>query len=488
MANNYTYSSINGVIIPDTGDIKETVQNEFLEAFQDLGTISLEDATPQGRLIDLETNARISALTLNAENANVLINIAMSAGPALDAWGSDFGVPRDSESNSRVPVLVGGVAGTVIPAGSQGLDVNGLIWSAESEIIIGNNGEGTGTFICSQVGAVSLGIGELNKIVASGGLGVDGWETLTNTANATLGAEEEADTPYKIRVLQSLFSGSALFGNYASALYKNVDGVRDVYVAENPNDYTLQLDNITLAKHSVFCCVDGGENSEVAYALYEVKSGGCGWNGNTTVVVTDKTYGTKNTVKYQIPASANFEIVVNAANLYNSSVDLSHEIKNVIVNYFSNNYLSLGYAKIGIRAVIEPFVIAALIQSQISGISVNSVTVGLKDETERATAEIIKGSITSGIEWATVTASTFGAEVNNINGKYVFVYDNNKWELDGSNVNLTDYGITVTGTPVDNDKISVLYATGEKSTSPIQIYANEKAVIAASDITVNING
>lgn len=487
MVNNYTYSSVNGVIIPDTGTVKETVQSEYTEVFQDLGEISLEDATPQGRLIDLETNARISALTLNAENANVLINIALSGGSALDAWCSNFNSPRKAKTKSSVPVLVGGVPNTVIPSGSQGLDDNGYIWTSESEIIIGADGTATGTFICSQYGAISLGVGELNKIVASGGLGVDGWETLTNTANATPGQEEEADTPCKIRLLQSLFNGSALFGNYAANLYRTVENVRDVFVFENPYNEDRQIDTITVPDHSVYVCVDGGDNNDVAYALYEVKSAGCGWVGNTTVVVRDKTYNVVNTVKYQIPSNVNMAVEVKAVNLFNSSTNLETEIKNVITGYFNNEYLNLGYTKIGIRAILEPFVLASLLQSQINGISVNSVKIGMVAPSARATAEIIKASTTGGIEQATVTASTFGSQVSG-NGKYTFIYTADSWKLNGNVVTLSTYGISIIGIPVVNDKISVLYSDGDLSTSAIQVYANEKPVISDTNITVEING
>ena len=69
---NYTFGE-NGVIVPDTAEILETVQGEFQEA---LGNdISLEEATPQGRLIDTEVTARRATLDFNATIANILINI-----------------------------------------------------------------------------------------------------------------------------------------------------------------------------------------------------------------------------------------------------------------------------------------------------------------------------------------------------------------------------------------------------------------------------
>ena len=76
---NYTYSD-SGVIIPNTADIHVTVQGEYQDA---LGSdLSLEEATPQGRLIDTETTARQNTIAFNASMANVLININLSSGAA----------------------------------------------------------------------------------------------------------------------------------------------------------------------------------------------------------------------------------------------------------------------------------------------------------------------------------------------------------------------------------------------------------------------
>lgn len=486
MTSNYIFTPSNGVIIPDTADIKTSVQNEVTEAFQDLGQISLEDATPQGRFIDIETNSRAAVISFNAEIANVLVNISSSAGMALDAWGANFGVPRIGASASKVPVIVGGAENTIIPAGSQAIDINGIIWTAENEILLSSSGTGTGTFVCTQTGPISLGAGELNAIVASSTLGVDGWETITNTAIATLGSNVESDAAYKLRILQSIFSGSALFGNYASACYK-VDGVADVFAYDNPYGSTRQLDNISIPAHSVYVCVDGGNAADVASALYTVKSAGCGWVGNTTVNVIDPVFGTANVVEYQIPTATNITITVNLTDIYSANTDLASEVKEVIAAYFNNQFENSGYAKIGIRPLVDPFVVATLLQSQISGVSVSSVQVGLKTPAARATVTIIKGSVTSGITWASVAAATFATQVLT-GGRYNFIYDGSDWKLNSSAVDIEDYGITITGTPVEDDTISVLFSTGSTSSIPIQLYASEKAVIDTEDITVTING
>ncbi len=489
MANNTPYTGNyifgeNGIIIPDTADIQETVQTEYRQALgQDL---SLEESTPQGRLIDVETTARQTTINFNAQIANVLINISMSTGTALDGWGANFGIPRNGATASIVPVLVTGRPDTVIPANAQAATDDGTIWYNVSEIIITDEGQATGTFICSQTGAITLGINELTTIVSGSTTGVNGWETITNTAVAEVGADRESDSSYKLRILDSLFSGSALFGNYASAVRK-VANVKDVYVKENPYGINLILDNITIPAHSVYACVDGGNSYDVAYALYSIKSAGAGWTGNTTVTVRDKTFDTVNTVQYEIPADVNFSVAIDIANTINTSNNLPSEIKNVILNYFNGIYADIGYKMPGIRGEVSPFTIASLLTSKYPGIALSSIKVGLKTPQPHAVADIIKASTTGGILWASVNTNTFAEKISE-NGQYNFKYDGTNWILNSETVTLSEYGITVTGEPITNDVISIVYSTGQLSQSPIKIFATEAPAISIEDIEVNING
>lgn len=483
---NYTYNE-NGVIIPDTADVQVTVQEEYRQA---LGSdLSLEESTPQGRLIDVETTSRQNTIRFNALVSNVLINIYMASGEVLDAWGANFNKYRKGATSSTVDVVVTGTPNTIIPANSQASTNNGAIWQSVNEIIIGESGTANGVFYSVQTGAVSLGIGELNNIVASSTTGIVGWETITNPAIADLGAERESDTDFRNRILEGIFNGSALFGNYSSAVY-SVNGVKDVYAYDNPWGVSRQLDDITIPPHSVYVCVDGGNSEDIAYALYEIKSAGAGWAGNTTVQVIDKEFNTKNTVTYQIPDEIGIKFIISATSVVNSNANLTEQIQNTIINYANGNYAEQGYRKLGIRALISPFTIASLLNSQIQGININNVQVGLINPTPHAVISIVKASVNSGISWASVNSQTFGNKVEQ-NGTYSFIYDGTNWLLNNETVNLEDYGISVISakdTPQNGDVINVTYANGEMSTFPINLFASEVPSISTENIQVIING
>ena len=61
-----------------------------------------------------------------------------------------------------------------------------------------------------------------------------------------------------------------------------------------------------------------------------------------------------------------------------------------------------------------------------------------------------------------VDAGDFATKVGNASGTYVFTYDgtDTTWKLNGSTVTITQYGITVTGSPSNGDTVTVVFTAG----------------------------
>lgn len=73
-------------------------------------------------------------------------------------------------------------------------------------------------------------------------------------------------------------------------------------------------------------------------------------------------------------------------------------------------------------------------------------------EKESSISATVSGQITA----ATVDEDTFIAKVGAVHsGVYEFTYDGAAWHLDGAAVELSEYGVTPTGTPAANDVITV---------------------------------
>lgn len=373
MTSNYTYLDNSGIIVPDTSTIKENVQTEFQNA---LGLeLSLEDSTPQGRMIDIETDARSQVVENNALVAN-LFNIRMSYGLALDALGANFGLERQAATSSSVIATVTGTYGTVIPAGAQASTQAGYIFYAENNITIPESGTTTGTFLSVDKGEIPCPVGSLTKIID----GTFGWETITNADPATLGQVQESDASFKQKFDNNgLFTGSSILEDYKNELSK-VENVISSFVYDNGSNQTITYDTVSIAPHSVYACVDGGNDYDVAYALFRRKSAGSGWAGtDVTQTVQDSVYGVDYEVSFDRPDvitiyyNCEFEVGTSSAS------DPEQAVADAILNY--TNTLKVGDD-------VLPLQVAYAINQAVSGISLTRLQLGT-DPNNLSTTDVV---------------------------------------------------------------------------------------------------
>lgn len=366
---NYTFLSNNGVVVADTADIKSDIQSEYQTA---LGAdLPLEDATPQGRLIDIETDARTSVIENNVLVSNA-INFNLASGIILDAWGANFGLVRGSATSSQVTATITGVAGTVISANSQAATQNGDIFYLENQVTIPVGGEVTATFLSLEKGEIPCPVNSLTKIVD----GTLGWETITNTAAAIIGTNRESDASFKQKFYDAgLFSGMSLIEDYDNALM-NVPNVISAYVRDNGTSSAVTYDTVTIAAHSVYACVDGGDNTEVATALFKRKSAGSDWTAvsgqSVTVNVTDETYGDTYAVTFNRPSNVNIYAAVSCSAGTSTEPDIETAVKTAITNYIN---------KLRIGGDVILLSLAAAISAAVPGINLTSLTIGTSSGT-----------------------------------------------------------------------------------------------------------
>lgn len=368
MASNYTFLDNKGIVVADTADIKETVQAEYQAA---LGAdLSLEDSTPQGRLIDIETNCRTAVIENNVLVSNA-INFNLASGITLDAWGANFDLERGSAKSSSVIATITGVVGTVISQGSTAQTQNGDLFYAENNIIIPEGGTTTATFLSVEKGEIPCPVNSLTKIID----GTLGWETITNSTAAVLGNLDESDASYKQQFYDDgLFSGMSLVQDYNNAVMK-VDNVVSARIIDNGEDDTVTVDTVNILKHSIYACVDGGNNADVANALFHRKSAGCNWTGITspvdqhvTVNVIDETYGDTYPVTFNRPIEIQIYASVTANSGTTTSPDLETDIKTAITNYINVH-------KIGEDVSILQ--LAQAINLAIPGIELTAISIGI---------------------------------------------------------------------------------------------------------------
>ena len=364
MASNYIFLDNNGTVVPDTANIKETIQQEYIAA---LGSnLSLEDSTPQGRLIDIETNCRTAVIENNVKIANS-INFNLSSGIMLDAWGANFDLQRNAATSSSVTATITGVAGTTISAGSTAQTQAGDLFYCENNVMIPASGTINATFLSVEKGEIPCPINSLTKIID----GTLGWETITNSTAATLGSYEQSDSSYKQTFYDDgLFSGMSLIQDYNNAILK-IDNVISARVYDNGKNVSVTYDNITVLPHSVYVCVDGGDNNEIANAIFHRKSAGSNWTGLTnqsvTVNVIDETYGDSYEVIFNRPNTVNIYATISVSAGTATSSSLTEDVTTSISNYINIH-------KIGEN--VSVLQLAQAISEAIPGIKLNSIAIG----------------------------------------------------------------------------------------------------------------
>lgn len=363
----YQYIDQTGVIIPDTGDILESVKNEYRAAFgADLVT---DPSTPQGVLIVAETEARDAMVRNNAAVANQ-INPNLAGGVWFDAIWALTGGARSPATRSRVDAVLTGVIGTVVPAGSLAKTAADNQFQTTTTVTIGNAGTAAATFESVEFGAIPCGAGDLDAIVST----VLGWETVTNADAAVLGTTTQTDESARRERRQTLALVGRRLSQSVMSSIAAVQGFVSQAFRENVADTTETIDGISMVGHSIYACVDGGTDSDVALAIAE-NLNGFAMNGDTSVSVTDPYSGQAYSVTFQRPAE--IEVLIRITARVSGSVvgDPTAEIVTATLAYANCELPNEDGFIVG--GDVSPFEIAAAVNSAVPGIFISKVEAAL---------------------------------------------------------------------------------------------------------------
>lgn len=374
----YQYIDATGTVVPDTGTILTTVQDEYKAAFG--ADLIVTPDTPQGVLITAEALSRTNVVNNNAALANQ-INPNIAGGVFLDAIMALTGLERIGQTQTFVTATVTGVAGSVIPALSQARTAAGDLFEAIFDIDIAADGNGTGNFQSVDFGPIPCASDELAYIVTP----VLGWETVNNPTAGLLGTLQQSDESARATRKNMLaFQGVSLAEAITSALY-NVTGVQSLSFRENIEDTTEVIDGITLIPHSVWACVNGGTDDEVGRVLLENKSSGAGWNGDVSVNVSESASGQIYEVKFDRPSVIDILVKVTVA-LNTSNSNTTDNVIAAVLDYANGNLD--GERGFVVGASVSPFELSGAINREFPSIFVKKVEISLTSPVSYSTNEI----------------------------------------------------------------------------------------------------
>lgn len=333
------FNSKTGFDVTEIDDLREQIASEWQEAFKekDRPLLNTDPETPQGQIIDSQV------ATVNQKDSEVLylaqqFDPRTAEGRFQNALAEIYFIKRKPAINSYAMCTINGRAGTQIDAGALiESAIDGTQWSLDQNVTIPANETITAKFTCLANGAISASSGTLTKIVTT----VTGWDTVTN-ATAIVGSLEESQSAFEQRRKDSVSLNAR---STVNAVYANVaqcDGVIAVYAVDNKKNISETIDNYTLTPHSIFVSVIGGENEDIAKAIYNNLSAGCDYNGNTSVDITNEYSGAVETVKFYRPDVFNIFVKVQIQN----SASLQNDYENIIKQAVYNNFYGLDSTKI----------------------------------------------------------------------------------------------------------------------------------------------
>lgn len=374
----YQYIDTSGVIIPDTSNILADTQAEYQSVFG--ADLIVDPSSPQGVLITAESLARTAVVKNNAAVANQ-INPQLAGGIFLDAIIALTGGRRRGAKPSLVNAQLTGEPGTVIPALSQAQTGAGDVFQTLAVVTLAPDGTGSVQLSSVANGPIPCSIGALTQIVTP----VLGWETVTNAAAASLGTLLQSDLAARATRNNTLaFQGISLPEAITSAL-NEVSGVQSLSFRENVAATTQTIDGISMTAHSIYVCVNGGSDNDVASALLENKGSGGGWNGDVSIGLIEPASGQAYTVQFDRTTVVNVLVRVTiAANT--APTNATADVVQAVLDYMNGNIE--GEAGFVVGSNVSPFEISGAINKEFPGIYVRKVELSLASSVSYSTDEI----------------------------------------------------------------------------------------------------
>lgn len=373
----YQYLTNTGTIVADTGVVLTDIQNEFKAAFG--ADLIVTTDTPQGVLIAAETIARTNVIKNNAALANQ-INPNLAGGVFLDAICALTALERYPATRSLVVATLAGVDGTVIPSGVRAQTTNGDLFESIQTVTIAS-GTATATFRAQEYGAIGAAAGTLTEILDN----VLGWDSITNPSAAILGQSIQSDQSLRaLRRVTLADQGVSLAEAITSGLYK-VEGVKSLKFRENVTNATATIDGVSMVAKSIYVCIDGGDDDEIAAKLLEKKSGGCAWNGGVTITTIEPISGQEYDVKFDRPADIDIYVRVYVRS-FSVLTDPIESTKAAIMAYVNGDLENeVGF---GVGEPVSPFELAGAVNRQYPEIYVQKLEISDDAGTTWSTNEL----------------------------------------------------------------------------------------------------
>ncbi|HAP0137915.1 TPA: hypothetical protein IRQ32_001930 [Escherichia coli] len=336
----------NGLSVPDIADVLAGRLTDMSTALG--GGASQSLSSPQGQIAqsDTEIIAQEYDKLLCLFNQ---INPDFSTGRFQDGIGRIYFMERIAAQGTVVTATCIGKVGTTIPAGSTAVDASGYIYQSIDNAVIPSSGSVDVQFVNTTTGPIPCASGSLNQIYRA----VSGWDAVNNISPGVVGVDVESRIAFETRRRQSVARNSRNQDASTLAALLATDGVLDAYVWSNRTAETVNkgTTNFPILAHSVYICVYGGADTDVAESIFNTYNPGANMNGDTTFTVYDNVnymppYPSY-VMQWQKASPTRVYFKVNIDSSLNPPSDVTKQVKEMVVTVFNGGYEGIGKARIG---------------------------------------------------------------------------------------------------------------------------------------------
>lgn len=336
----------NGLSVPEISDVLAGRLTDMTTALGGGSSQSL--SSPQGQIAqsDTEIIAQVYDKLLCLFNQ---ANPDYSTGRMQDGIGRIYFMDRISAQGTVVTATCIGQVGTTIPAGSSAVDTSGYIYQSIDNAVIPSGGSVDVQFVNTTTGPIPCAAGALNQIYRA----VSGWDSITNLSPGVVGVDVESRIAFETRRRQSVARNSRNQDASTLSALLATSGVLDAYVWSNRTATTVNkgTTNFPVLGHSIYICVYGGTDSDVAEAIFNTYNPGANLNGDTTYTVYDNVNYTAPYPSYDMqwqkatPTRVYFNVELDSS--LNPPSDITQQVKTMIASVFNGGYEGIGKARIG---------------------------------------------------------------------------------------------------------------------------------------------
>lgn len=324
-----------GLVTPDETAIKAGAFADMNAAFG--GNLSTRDSSPQGQLVASQTAIIGAANDLFLEFVNN-INPDTASGFMQDAIARIYFLDRLPALPTLVQVTCYGKTGTVIQVGALVKDGAGNVYASTEAGTIPAGGSVVVEFAAQVYGPINCPAGAIEAIPVKI---IPGWDSAANLTDGVVGrfVESRVDFEYRRRQSVALNAHGTMPSIYANVF--NLDGVTDVYAIDNVKNVPVSFGstNYTLIPKSIYVAVVGGNDADIAEAIWRRKDVGADYNGNTSITVYDEEGYDVPYPSYEVqfhrPENTPIYFTINIANMSGLPSNAASIIKSAIVSAFN---------------------------------------------------------------------------------------------------------------------------------------------------------